>query len=148
MRILLINGPNLNLLGRREPSVYGNQILSEINDDLIRYGKAKEIEITARQSNHEGEIIDWIQQAVIGDETFDGLIINPGAHTHYSIAIRDAISGVAIPAVEVHLSDIHTREPFRSVSVIAPVCLGQIAGLGAKGYQQAIDQLITHLQKQ
>jgi len=145
MRILVIHGPNLNLLGRREPEHYGRQTLEEINQDLIAFGKLKEIYLSLRQSNHEGEIVDWIQQAIISDDKFDGLVINPGAYTHYSLAIREAISGVRIPTIEVHLSDINAREAWRAESVIAPVCLDQIAGLGARGYHLAIERLAQSL---
>ncbi len=138
MKILVIQGPNLNLLGQREPDVYGNESLESLHASLISYGHEKGVVVEARQSNHEGEIIDFLHLA-IGE--YDGIILNAGAYTHYSYAIRDAIASISIPVVEVHISNIYKRESFRQQSVIAPVVCGQIAGLGTFGYRAAIDYL-------
>lgn len=135
-KVVLIHGPNLNMTGIREQGVYGSETLEDINQWLLSYAKEKEIELTILQSNSEGEIIDAIHRTY---GKADALVINPGAYTHYSYAIRDAIKAVAVPAVEVHLSNIHAREEFRSNSVIAPVCLGQICGFGKLGYRLALD---------
>ncbi len=134
-KVLFINGPNLNLLGKREPSVYGTTTLEGINKNLIEIAKKLNVHVEFFQSNTEGLIIDAIHDAI---EKYDYLIINPGAYTHYSIAIRDAIKASMIPTIEVHISNIHAREEFRKTSVIAPVCIGQISGLGAKGYEFAL----------
>ncbi len=135
-KILVINGPNLNLLGKREPEIYGHETLEDIVKKVTEKGREIEILVDFFQSNHEGAIIDEIQQGI---GVFDFLIINPGAHTHYSIGIRDAIKGSGIPTIEVHLSNIHSREDFRKTSVIAPVCVGQISGLGSMGYLLALE---------
>lgn len=132
LKIAVINGPNLNLLGIREPGVYGSETLPAIESRLRELSRGLEAELDFFQSNHEGAIIDRIH-AALGKE--DGILINPGAYTHYSYAIRDAIKAVSLPAVEVHLSNIHQREPFRHTSVIAPVAVGQISGFGAYGYE-------------
>lgn len=134
-KVLIINGPNLNLLGTREKGVYGTDTLEEIARKCIELAKKLDMEADFVQSNHEGEIIDKIHAS---RNIYDVLIINPGAYTHYSIAIRDAIKGVEVPAIEVHLSNIHAREEFRSKSVIAPVCVGQISGFGGNSYLAAI----------
>lgn len=130
-KILVIHGPNLNLLGQREPQIYGAMTLEEINNRLREYAAAKGAELEIVQSNHEGEIIDALQRA---RSWADGIVINAGAYTHYSYAIRDAIAASGVRTVEVHLSNIHAREPFRHISVIAPVCWGQIAGFGWRSY--------------
>lgn len=135
MKILIINGPNINLIGRRESTIYGSKSYESINEELFEFSKDKNIELQIFQSNHEGEIIDKIQNEAIYQ---DVLIINPGAYTHYSIAIRDAVKSVDTPAIEVHLSNIHGREDFRKKSVIVPVCAGQISGFGAAVYKIAI----------
>lgn len=135
---LILNGPNLNLLGQREASIYGNNTLDDLNKMLQDYAKVNGFEVVCRQSNHEGELIDWIHNAY---QKFDGIVINPGAFTHYSFAIRDAFASVSVPFIEVHISNIHAREAFRHESVIAPVAIGQIVGLGFKGYQLALEYL-------
>lgn len=137
----IIHGPNLNLLGRREPTIYGSLTLEEINTRI----QASVDGVTFRffQSNHEGELIDFIHAAW---SWADGIVINPGAFTHYSLAIRDAIAAVDTPAVEVHLSNVHARESFRQHSVIAPVCLGQIAGFGWRSYVLGVHALLGELE--
>lgn len=143
MKLLIINGPNLNLLGEREKEFYGKTTYEELHQSLLSYGKKKGIGVNVMQSNYEGEIVDAIQQA---RKLYDGLIINAGAYTHYSYAIRDALSILSIPVVEVHISNIYQREPFRHQSVIAPVVKGQISGLGVYGYFAAIDYLLHQIQ--
>tara|TARA_Y100001970_G_scaffold81884_1_gene103709 strand:+ start:9582 stop:10019 length:438 start_codon:yes stop_codon:yes gene_type:complete len=138
MRYLIINGPNLNLLGSREPDVYGDETLHDIQKWLSKKLKSNKYSFQWIQSNHEGEIIDFIHDAV---GKVDGIVINPGALTHYSYSIRDAISSVDIPTVEVHLSDINKREAFRKISVIKDVCIAQISGLGKNGYLEAVHTL-------
>ena len=133
-RIIVINGPNLNLLGQRKPDIYGKFSLQEIIDKVKVYAENHNIETTFLQSNYEGEIIDAIQKA----KDFKGIIINPGGYTHTSVAIRDAIEAMAICTVEVHISNIYERESFRNKSIIAPVCKGQISGLGWYGYIVAL----------
>ena len=134
-KILIVNGPNLNLLGVREPGIYGNDSLESINKNLEKRASELKCSVEFFHSNCEGEIIDKLHAAM---GVFDSIIINPGAYTHYSIAIRDAISAIKIPTIEVHLSNIYDREEFRHKSVIAPVCAGQIAGFGALGYELAL----------
>jgi len=134
-RILVIHGPNLNLLGRREPEIYGRTTLDEINGQLAALGAQLGLALDTFQSNHEGAIVDRIQQAA---GVYDGLIINAAAFTHTSIAIRDALAMIAAPVIEVHLSNIHRREPFRHTSMTAGVVTGQILGLGAAGYALAL----------
>lgn len=134
----VIHGPNLNLLGQRDPNHYGALTLDEINEKIRAFAKSKNVKVDILQSNHEGEIIDAIQES--GGLT--GIILNPGGFTHSSVAIRDAVEAVDIPVIEVHLSNIHGRESFRQTSLIAPVCLGQISGLGHQSYILAIDYFI------
>ncbi len=139
-KVLLLLGPNLNLVGIREKEIYGETAADAIEQSVVAYGKEIGIEVDVYQSNWEGAIIDKIHEA---RSKYDAVIINPGALTHYSYAIRDAIAGVSIPFIEVHMSNIHTREEFRHKSVTAPVCVGQIAGFGAKGYNMALDYIKT-----
>lgn len=139
IRILVINGPNLNLLGEREPGVYGRKTLQEILSDMRRHCEGKPVRLRFYQSNHEGAIVDCIHR---NRKWAHGMVINPGALTHYSYSLRDAVAAVGIPAVEVHLSDIRKREPFRRISVIRPVCVGQISGKGPAGYIEGIDLLL------
>jgi 3-dehydroquinate dehydratase-2 len=142
LNILVINGPNLQLLGMREPDTYGRRTLADLEAEVLRVAAELGVSATCRQSNHEGVLLDWIAAA---RDTFDGLLINPGAFTHTSIALRDAIAGVAIPAVEVHLSNVHAREPFRRLSHTAPVCIGQLCGFGIAGYEWALRALVHWL---
>jgi len=138
-KILVINGPNLNMLGKREPEIYGDQTLADLDAGLIDafYGKA---DIVCYQSNIEGELVDRIQQA--NDESIDGIVINPGAYTHYSLAIHDAVKAIEIPVIEVHISNIHAREEARHKSVIASAAVGQVSGLGFKGYELAVEYFL------
>jgi 3-dehydroquinate dehydratase-2 len=136
MKILIINGPNLNFLGRRKEEIYGQISLEEINQRLVEKARALNMQVEFFQSNSEGKIIDRIQQAA---DVYDGLIINPGALTHYSYALRDALESLSIPVIEVHLSNIFAREDFRQKSVTAPVCAGIIAGFGWKSYLAALE---------
>ncbi|MHB8130911.1 MAG: type II 3-dehydroquinate dehydratase [Mobilitalea sp.] len=140
MRILVINGPNLNFLGIREKGIYGTQDYNYLLSLLEEKAKELNIVIETFQSNCEGEIIDRIQKAYY--DKADGIIINPGAYTHYSYAIRDALASIEAPKIEVHISNIHQREEFRHTSVTAPVCTGQIAGLGLQGYLLAVDAIM------
>ncbi len=141
MKILVINGPNLNLLGIREPEIYGSETLEDMGNWLDEQPDADTHDIIWFQSNHEGDLIDQIQSTI---SLFDGIIINPGALTHYSFAIRDAIASVNTPTVEVHLSDINSREEFRKVSVIKDECISQISGLGKHVYIEAVKTLVNH----
>ena len=139
-KILLLNGPNLNRLGKREPDIYGTVTLKQLEDKVEKAALAAGYELTAEQSNHEGALIDSIHLA--GDQGYAGIIFNPGAFTHYSYAIRDAIAGIDIPVIEVHISNVHKRESFRHHSVLAEVSEGQIVGLGLFGYELALQALI------
>jgi len=140
MNILVINGPNLNLLGSREPEIYGHETLEEIMSWLANQPEVQGHSLKYFQSNHEGAIIDRIHQA-LGQA--DGILINPGAYTHYSYAIRDALAAVGLPAVEVHLSAIDQREPFRRISVIKDVCISQVSGKGKESYRIGLDYLLN-----
>lgn len=142
IKILLIHGPNLNLLGQREPEVYGSVTLAEINERLASAAKERGAELRVVQSNGEGEIINAVQEARTWAA---GLMINPGAYTHYSLAIRDALAAVRLPAVEVHISNVFAREEFRHRSVIAPVCIGSVCGFGWRSYELALIGLLEHL---
>ena len=139
--ILILHGPNLNLLGTREPDVYGRETLADINVMLTEHAERLQMQVRCLQSNHEGELIDAIHKA---EET--ALLFNPGAFTHYSIALRDAVAAKGLPTVEVHLSNVHAREEFRHRSVIAPVCLGQISGFGSYSYVVGLAALVHHLE--
>ncbi len=145
MNILVVNGPNLNLLGIREPNIYGIDTLGDIENWINDELSDSNIKLQWYQSNHEGKILDRLHRAM--NDKKDGIIINPGAYTHYSYAIRDAISAISIPTIEVHLSDIKSRENFRQASVIQDVCLEQISGLGKNGYLEAIYALEKYLNR-
>ncbi len=145
MKILVINGPNLNFLGIREKGIYGAKDYNYLLDMLKEKAMQSDIVIETYQSNSEGEIIDRIQKAY--HDQVDGIVINPGAYTHYSYAIRDALASITVPIIEVHISNIHKREEFRHTSVTAPVCTGQIAGLGLEGYLLAIEAILNMITK-
>lgn len=145
LRILVVNGPNLNLLGRREPEVYGSSTLDDIEAMVAERAADLGVDACFFQSNHEGGIIDRLHEAI---GVCDGAVLNPGAYTHYSYAIRDAIAATGLPVVEVHLSDISAREDFRAVSVTAPVCIGQVSGLGPRSYLDGLEMLVSHLRKE
>ncbi|MGB6294868.1 MAG: type II 3-dehydroquinate dehydratase [Rivularia sp. (in: cyanobacteria)] len=144
LSILVLHGPNLNLLGRREPEIYGSLTLDDINRLLVEEGRSLSVRISTVQSNHEGVLVDAIHDAIFKHQ---GIIINAGAYTHTSVALPDAIAGVNLPTVEVHLSNIYRREKFRHHSYIAPVAIGQISGFGAKSYLLGLQALVYHLRK-
>ena len=141
-RLLLMNGPNLNLLGQREPEIYGTTTLADIEAMVAKYAQERGAELDCYQSNHEGALIDKIQQS---QGVYDGIVFNPGAYTHYSYAIHDAITSVDVPVVEIHISDISKREDFRSKYVLVDACIGQVKGLGKEGYLRAVDLVLEHL---
>lgn len=140
MKILVLNGPNLNLLGQRQPEVYGTTTLPELEGLCRDWGSAVEAVVECRQSNHEGDLIGWVQDAE--REGAAGVVLNAGGYTHTSVALRDAVASVATPVIEVHLSNVHAREPFRRSSLLAPVCAGTVSGLGPIGYRAAIEALV------
>ena len=142
MSILVLNGPNLNLLGTREPQVYGSTTLEQITSELRALGEAAGVAVQSFQSNHEGALVDRIQAARLDGSEF--IIINPGAYTHTSIAIRDALAGVALPFIELHISNVHKREPFRHHSSLSDLAVGVICGLGVHGYRAALDYALRH----
>ena len=144
MKILVIHGPNLQLLGRRQPTIYGKADLTTINRDLTRFAATRKATLTITQSNHEGQIVELIGSA---KGRFDGLLINPAAYTHTSVAIRDAIEAAGIPAVEVHLSAVDEREDWRRVSVVRDLCAGTVQGKGADGYREALEILKRELDR-
>lgn len=145
MKILIINGPNLNMLGKRDKETYGDKTLAEIDSLLKKQGEALAIEVMTFQSNHEGALIDFIQEEA---DSADGIIINPGALTHYSFSLRDALMEAKVPVIEIHLSNIHAREEWRAKSVIAPIAEGQVNGLGWRGYIAALRTLVAELKRE
>jgi 3-dehydroquinate dehydratase-2 len=145
LSIQVIHGPNLNMLGLREPEIYGRQTLETVNQQLAQQAQTLRVAINMFQSNSEGALVDCIQGTF---QQQDGILINPGAYTHTSVAIRDAIAAVGVPTVEVHLSNIHRREPFRHHSYIAPLAIGQISGFGADSYRLGLDALVRYLKAQ
>jgi 3-dehydroquinate dehydratase-2 len=140
MRILFLNGPNLNLLGQREPEVYGRTTLADIEAKVRERANKLGVTVEFRQSNQEGDLVAWIQQA---KGAFDAIVLNAAAYTHTSVALRDAISAVGVPTIEIHLSNVHAREEFRHKSLIAPVCRGQIIGFGANSYVLAVEAALN-----
>ena len=144
MKILVLHGPNLNLLGRREPDVYGRVTLQEIENDMVALAGDLGVELLFFQSNHEGALVDEIQSTGV---SCSGILINPAAYTHTSVAIRDALVAVGLPVVEVHLSNIHSRETFRHTSFIAPIALGQVCGFGVDSYLLGLRAIFSHIEK-
>ena len=143
LRIFVLNGPNLNLLGTREPGHYGAQTLADINQELISLADTLGVELTSQQSNHEGELVELIQKA--GSDSIDAILINPAAYTHTSVALRDALLATRIPFVEVHLSNIHKREEFRHRSLLVDAAIGTVAGFGPSSYTMALRGIVEHL---
>ena len=139
----MLSGPNLDRLGKREPEIYGKLTLEQIHEKIVLRATELSVTVSCRQSNHEGQLIDWIGAAA--DDGFAGLLLNPGAFTHYSYAIYDAVRACGVPAVEVHLSNPDAREEFRKTSVVAPACVGRVAGFGAGSYTLALQALVDHL---
>ena len=144
IKVLVLHGPNLNLLGTRDPAVYGTATLAEVDGELRRRGKLRGASVRCAQSNVEGKLVDLIQRAK--KSGVDAIVINPGGFTHTSVAIRDAIEAVGLPTVEVHLSNLHAREPFRAASITAARCIGQICGFGAQSYYLGLDAALTHVE--
>lgn len=138
MKILVLNGPNLNMLGIREPDIYGRETYASLIEKITEHCNAKQLDVDCRQSNHEGDLVDWIQEAY---GSFDGIVINPGAYTHTSVAILDALKAVSVPTVEVHISDVDSREEFRRTSYLRAACIATISGHGTDGYLEAVDLL-------
>jgi len=143
MKILILHGPNLNLLGKREPDVYGSLTLDEINNLLSESGKSLGVEVTCQQSNHEGALIDALHEAI---NWADGVVFNPGGYTHTSVSIRDAVAAIGIPVVEVHMSNVYAREEFRHKSLISAVCLGKVVGFGWQSYALGLRALVDSMQ--
>ena len=143
MKLLILNGPNLNLLGIREPSIYGRETYADLCERIKTHAQDRGIEVRLVQSNHEGDLVNAIQQAYF--DGFDGIVMNPGAYIHTSIALLDALKGVSLPAVEVHISDPDAREEFRKISYVRAACVATIKGHGTAGYIEAIDLLMTHI---
>ena len=144
MKFMVINGPNLNMLGIREPGHYGSETYAQLIEKIKAYAAERDVEVSFRQSNHEGDLVDYIQSTY---NTYDGIVINPGAYTHTSIAILDAVKSVMTPTVEVHISDVSAREDFRQVSYIRAACIATISGHGTNGYLEALELLIEHAGK-
>ncbi len=145
MKIMVINGPNLNMVGIREKNIYGSQTFQDLIALIEKNAQERNVTVDCRQSNHEGDLVDWIQEAYF--EKYDGIVINPGAYTHTSIALADAVHAIApLPVVEVHISDISERESFRHISYEAPYCIKQIKGKGFAGYIEAMDEIIKYVQ--
>jgi len=140
VKLLILNGPNLNRIGKREPEIYGYETLEDVEAKLLTLASEHDMDLAFLQSNIEGELIDRIHEAA--DDGTDGIIFNPGAFTHYSIALRDAVASMNVPVIEVHISNVHSRESFRHTSVIAPVCLGQLTGFGTDGYALALQAFV------
>lgn len=143
MKLYVLNGPNLNLLGVREPDIYGRENYDDLVERVENACRDRGVEVTVRQSNHEGDLVDWIQEAYA--EGADGIVMNPAAYTHTSVALLDALKAVRLPAVEVHISDVSAREDFRQISYVRQACIRTISGLGLDGYVAAIDFLIAYL---
>ncbi len=144
MKIMVINGPNLNMVGIREKNIYGTMSFNDMISYIETKAKERNVEVSCRQSNHEGDLVDWIQEAYF--EKYDGIVINPGAYTHTSIALADAVKAIApLPVIEIHISDINSREEFRHISYEAPYCLDQIKGHGIEGYIEAIDEILSNV---
>ena len=141
MKLMILNGPNLNLLGIREPEHYGRETYDQLLEKIQAHADARGVEVCCLQSNHEGQLVDWIHRALF--DGFDGIVINPGAYTHTSIALPDAVKGVGLPTVEVHISDVNKREIFRRVSYIRAACIASVVGHGTDGYLEAMDILIN-----
>ncbi|MEJ9280572.1 MULTISPECIES: type II 3-dehydroquinate dehydratase [Ureibacillus] len=140
MKLLVLNGPNLNRLGKREPEIYGLETLEDVKKRCVALVKEFNAELEFKQSNHEGQLIDWIHEAE--DTGVNGIVFNPGAYTHTSVALRDAIASISVPVIEVHISNIHKREEFRHKSLLAAECVGQICGLGTFGYELALRKFL------